>query len=216
MVGPQGETYASNDVGLAGIDRVGPGGVPVQTQWANVVSANGLVVDSAGQWLYAAQTFVPAAIQRVRLSNPAQIETFLQAGVGDVTAGPDGMVRDEHDQLYVTTNSGGQVWKVSNPGAQYCSLGSFTPLGPSSVAFGRGSTGFRQENLYVTTFQGEVIELAGVRAAAPAQAPTGTGGAPARPDATYAARKRKCAAKKSKKKRKRCKRKRRKRRKRKR
>ncbi len=207
-IGPAGEIYASSDSGLiAGIDRIGPGGSPVQTHWAPVISPNGLVVDRAGEWLYAAQTFQPAAIKRVRLSNPTQVETFFQAPLADITAGLDGMVRDENDQLYVAGVSGGQVWKVTNPNPQACSLVDLPPFpdGPSAVAFGQGRTGFSHPNLYVVTFGGEVIELAGVRPALP---PAGA------PDATYSGlsrkvRRKSCKRKKSRAKRKRCRKKKR-------
>jgi sugar lactone lactonase YvrE len=209
-IGPGGEIYASADVVLAnGIDRVGPGGTPVEAQWADVASANGLVVDSAGQFLYAAQTFQPAAIKRVTLTDPPQVETFVQAPPADIAGGPDGMTRDENDQLYVAANGGGQIWKVTNPGREICSLASMAafPDGPSAVAFGKGPTGFSGANLYAVTFGGEVIELRGARAAAPASPSS------ANAQVVYgtSARKRKCKKRHRKKaqhsKRKRCKRK---------
>jgi sugar lactone lactonase YvrE len=206
-VGPGGETYASNDVGF-GIDRVGPGGAPVQIRWAVVFSPNGLVIDSAGEWLYAAQTFQPAAISRIRIANPVQVETFAAGSLPDITAGLDGLTRDENDQLYVAANATGEVWKVSNPGREICALA--TGLGrPSSLFFGHGPTGFSRENLYVVNFDGQVIEIEGARAPAPTPAPT-TPQPPAQHPAaaaTSATRKR-CKAKKRAAKRK-CRRKRR-------
>jgi sugar lactone lactonase YvrE len=178
-VGPSGEVYGSDDlVAQNGIDRVGPGGSPVETGWANVASANGLVVDSAGQYLYAAQTFQPPMIARIKLSDPALVSTFVQGSAQtDLTAGLDGMTRDEADQLYVAANGGGQIWKVTNPGRQICSLASVPPLGPSSVYFGQGSTGFSSDNLYAVTFNGTVLQLSGARKAEPASSgnPPATG-----------------------------------------
>ncbi|MGZ5342598.1 MAG: SMP-30/gluconolactonase/LRE family protein [Solirubrobacterales bacterium] len=204
-----GTLFASSDVAPTnGIDRVGPGGAPVEPGLANVASANGLVVDSAEQWLYAAQTFVPAAIQRVSISDPSQVETFVAAPAADLAAALDGMVRDENDQLYVAANGGGQIWKVTNPGRQICSLASMDPLGPSAVAFGKGATGFSAANLYVVTFGGDVIEISNARGAV-TPGPAGSS-----PGAIYSERKakRKCKKRHRKKahhskKRKRCKRK---------
>ena len=55
--------------------------------WAEVPSANGLAVDRAGRYLYANQTFVPAAIARVDLRDPSKVETFARPGPEDVSAG---------------------------------------------------------------------------------------------------------------------------------
>ena len=162
--GPNGAIYASNDVGL-GVDRVLEGSV--ERGWASIISSNGLVVDSTGSFLYAAQTFQPAAIARIEIANPANVTTFFAAPLADVAAGPDGLTRDENDNLYVAANSGGEVWRVSADGSRYCSLAKLAPLGPSAVAFGRGKHGFPRQHLYVTTFQGELIQLKGIRAPKP-------------------------------------------------
>jgi len=159
--GPDGATYASNDVGL-GIDRVLGG--TVERGWATVLSSNGLTIDSSGRYLYAAQTFQPAAIARIEIADPATVETFFQAPLADIAAGPDGLTRDEHDNLYVAANAGGQIWRITADGSSYCSLASFAPLGPSDVAFGRGKRRFARQHLYVTTFQGELIQAKDVRA----------------------------------------------------
>ena len=67
---PDGTIFASNDFGTH-IDRVDPHGT-VHRRWATVPSANGLAVDPGGRYLYAAQTFVPAAIKRVEIARPRQ------------------------------------------------------------------------------------------------------------------------------------------------
>ena len=72
VTGPDGAVYASDDVGL-GIDRIIAG--EVEHFWASGFSTNGLAVDRAGEYLYAAQTFQPAAILRVALADPSQVET---------------------------------------------------------------------------------------------------------------------------------------------
>jgi sugar lactone lactonase YvrE len=154
-----GVIYASNNLGTH-IQRVVDG--RVELDWAEVVSANGLVVDRAGKYLYAAQTFQPAAIKRVEIANPQNVETYVQAAPEDTTAGPDGMTRDERDRLYVAANGAGQVWRVDEQ-RRICVLWRGTPVGPSAVAFGSGTRLFPENNLYVVTFQGQIIELPGVR-----------------------------------------------------
>jgi sugar lactone lactonase YvrE len=161
--GPDGAIYASNDVGL-GIDRVLGG--EVKRAWAPIVSSNGLVVDASGRYLYAAQTFQPAAVARIEIARPSRVETWFRAALADIGAGPDGLARDEEGNLYVAANSGGEVWRIAADGKAYCSLAELPPLGPSAVAFGRGSERFERQHLYVTTFQGELIQLTAVRPAA--------------------------------------------------
>ncbi|MDX6582160.1 MAG: hypothetical protein QOI10_1344 [Solirubrobacterales bacterium] len=164
---PNGAIYASNDVGT-GIDRVL--GSDVTRGWATVQSSNGLVVESSGRYLYAAQTFVPAAISRVEIADPANVETWFAAPSADSAAGLDGLTRDAHDRIYAAANGGGAIWRVDADGAGACALAHLPPLGPSAVAFGsagrdnRGRPrGFGRRNLYVTTFQGELIQLKNVR-----------------------------------------------------
>jgi gluconolactonase len=156
-----GVIYASNNFGTH-IHRVVDG--RAELKWAAVTSANGLVVDRAGTFLYAAQTFQPAAIKRVQIANPKNVETYVQAAPEDEAAGPDGMTRDGRDRLYVAANGAGQVWRVDEQ-RRICVLwrGVPFPLGPSAVAFGSGTRLFPENNLYVVTFRGELIELPGVR-----------------------------------------------------
>ena len=161
--GPGGEYYASNDI-VGGIDRISPDGTTVEHRWANVNSANGLVIDRAKQTLFSAQTFQPAAIARVPLDDPAAASTYFSAPPADVAAGLDGMVRDRRNRLYVAANGAGEVWRV-NRKPEACSLASMPafPDGPSALTFGRGKRGFDRKNLYVVAFNGQVTELAGVR-----------------------------------------------------
>ena len=112
--GPDGSFYASNDFG-SNIDLIRNG--ETQRGWAKVDSGNGLQVDSTGKWLYVAQTFRPAAIQRVEIANPQNVTPFAVAPPEDAQAGFDGMDRDAADNLYVAANGAGSVWKVT-PDAQ--------------------------------------------------------------------------------------------------
>jgi sugar lactone lactonase YvrE len=162
--GPDGAVYASNDFGI-GIDRVLDG--RIELAWAKLPSSNGLVVDSTGRYLYAAQTFVDAAIARIDLTDPSAASPYFQAPMGDGSAGLDGLTRDEHDRLYVAANIGGAVWRVGRDRAA-CALAHMAPVGPSAVAFGSAPgnshpAGFGRRNLYVTTFQGELLQLKDVR-----------------------------------------------------
>jgi sugar lactone lactonase YvrE len=167
--GLDGAIYASNDVGT-GIDRVLDG--VVTRVWAMLASSNGLVVDTSGRYLYAAQTFVPAAISRIEIADPTNVETWFSASSADSAAGLDGLTRDAHDRIYAAANGGGAIWRIDTD-AQACALAHLPPLGPSAVAFGSASRGanghngralgFGRRNLYLTTFQGELIQLKNVR-----------------------------------------------------
>ena len=166
--GPDGSFYASNDFG-SNIDRIRSG--ETERGWAKVRSGNGLQVDSTGKWLYVAQTFEPAAIQRVEIANPQNVTPFAVAPPEDSAAGFDGMDRDAADNLYVAANGAGSIWKVT-PDAKMCvllrGLPGF-PDGPSAVAVGAHGTAFPPQNLYVVAFNGDLIEIAGV--AEPGRAP---------------------------------------------
>lgn len=159
--GPGQTIFASVDLG-SGIDRIRGG--EVEVDWATPLSPNGLVVDSTRQFLFVAQTFTLAAIQKIPLDDPAAATTYYSAGPTDVAAGFDGLTRDGSDRLYVAANGAGQVWRIDGPAAA-CSLlnRDAFPDGPSDLAFGRPRGAFPAANLYVTTFGGELIELVGVR-----------------------------------------------------
>jgi sugar lactone lactonase YvrE len=168
--GPDGAFYASNAVG-ANVDRVVNG--ETERGWAQVQSGNGLTIDSTGRWLYAAQTFRPAAIQQVDLRDPSKVTPFVEAGPDDTAAGLDGMDRDAADRLFVAANGSGEVWRVAGAPPEYCVvLGGLPgfPDGPSAVAVGRRGTPFPAENVYVVAFDGRVHEIAGA-----AVAPDGRG-----------------------------------------
>jgi gluconolactonase len=177
LVRGAGDTfYASNDGG-ANIDRIVEG--QTQRGWARVQSGNGLAIDSGGRWLYVAQTFQPAAIQQVDLTDPGKVTPFVEAGPDDVQAGLDGMTRDAADRLLVTANGSGQVWRIEGAPPEICvlvrGLPGF-PDGPSAVAVGRPGTPFAPENAYVVAFNGTLLELAGV-ATPPSGGGSGGGGA---------------------------------------
>ncbi|MBA2763370.1 MAG: SMP-30/gluconolactonase/LRE family protein [Thermoleophilaceae bacterium] len=157
--GRDGTIYASNDFGI-GIDRVR--GTRVELSWATAISGNGLVLSEDGRSLYAAQTFQPAAIQRIAIDRPKQPSTFARPnGPLDIFAGLDGMTRDGSDRLFVAANLFGEVWRVDRAG-QICVVARGLNM-PSAVAFGGGKRGFERRNLYVVEFGGRVSELARAR-----------------------------------------------------
>ena len=159
--GPDGSFYASNDFG-SNIDRIRNG--QTERGWAKVQSGNGLQVDSTGRWLYVAQTFQPAAIQRVEIANPRNVTPFAVAPPEDAAAGFDGMDRDAEDNLFVAANGQGSVWKVTPQGEMCVLLRGLPgfPDGPSAVTVGVHGSAFRPENLYVVAFNGDVTEIEGV------------------------------------------------------
>jgi sugar lactone lactonase YvrE len=157
---PDGTYYASNDFG-SNIDRIQNG--QTERGWAHVDSGNGLAVDRAGQYLYVAQTFRPATIQRVDLTDPTNVTPYFTADPEDISAGFDGMARDDEDTLFVAANGAGQVWRFGRgepPSACVLlpGLPAF-PDGPSAVATGHGGDRFPGRNLYVVAFNGTLLEV---------------------------------------------------------
>lgn len=159
--GPGATIYASNDV-TGGVDRI-RARMP-ELNWANVISANGMVADGDREALFVNQTFTAAAISRVPFDDPGATATYYAAGPTDLAAGFDGLARDGQDRLYVAANGAGQVWRVDGPDSA-CVLAERAPFpsGPSDLAFGRARGEFSPRNLYVTTFGGELLELVGAR-----------------------------------------------------
>ena len=155
--GADGTIFASNDLGTH-IDRVDPHG-NVQRRWARVPSANGLAIDPSGRYLYAAQTFVPAAIKRVEIANPANVTTHAQPRPLARAAALDGLTVDDAGRLYVAANGAGQIWRIEPDGNIHALARGLKC--PSAVAIGHGANGFREGNLYTVTFHGDIIELAG-------------------------------------------------------
>ncbi|HZO61332.1 MAG TPA: SMP-30/gluconolactonase/LRE family protein [Solirubrobacterales bacterium] len=154
--GRDGAYYASNDFGH-GIDRFFGG--QVTDNWSTVETPNGLVIDSTGRYLYAAQTFKPASVARIDLATGTST-TYAEAGAADVAAGPDGLTRDSYDRLYVAANGAGEIWRV-NRDRTICALARGYPT-VSSVSFGGGTRGFPSRNLYAVTFTGQIVELVNV------------------------------------------------------
>jgi gluconolactonase len=155
--GPDGSFYASNDFG-SNIDRVD--NRKTERGWATVQSGNGLAIDRAGRYLFVAQTFRPAAIQRVDLSDPTKVTQYA-SDTDQPAAGLDGMTRDGADRLFVAANGAGEIWRVDR-GGRFCALLRGLPPfpdGPSAVATGSPKGRFPTTSLYAVTFGGQVLEL---------------------------------------------------------
>ncbi len=153
--GPHGTIYATNDGGFD-IDRVQGG--KVTHPWAMVYSTNGVAVSPDRNYVYVSQTFAPAAIQRISISEPSQVTPYAVAQGEDMSAGLDDMTIDRQGNLYVAANGAGQVWKVDTSGAICVLAGGL--LFPSAVNFGVESN---RQNLYVVGFDGRISELAHAR-----------------------------------------------------
>lgn len=163
---PAGAVYASDDAG-AGIDRVI--GDRVERNWARVVSGNGLAVGSEGRWLYVNQTFQPAAVQRVDITQPENVERYAAPGPADTAAGLDGLTIDQDDRLFAAANAAGEVWRVGRD-RRICAIARGLSM-PSAVAFGSGGE-FPATSLYAVTFGGDVVEIPAARASAPPPGPS--------------------------------------------
>jgi len=151
-----GTIFASNDFGTH-IDRVDRYG-NVHRRWARVPSANGLAIDPTGRYLYASQTFAPAAVKRVEIANPTNVTTHARPGPLAQAAALDGLAIDHTGRLYVAANGAGQIWRIE-PNGSIRALARGLKC-PSAVAIGHGTERFHKRNLYAVTFHGEIVELA--------------------------------------------------------
>jgi sugar lactone lactonase YvrE len=151
---PGGTIFASTDFGT-GVDRIRHGSV--QLQWATLDSPNGMIVDKAKRHLFANETFAAVpTIQRMSLDDPPGKPWFTAPE--EPGAFLDGLTRAPDGTLYAAANGAGDVWRVEGP-EDGCVLMDGPPLGPSALAFGRGKGRFAKHSLFVTTFQGQLLEL---------------------------------------------------------
>jgi len=160
--GPGTTIFASNDI-TGGIDKIAKGEMP-QLNWAPIMSSNGMIADSSRKFMFVNQTFTASAIQKVPFDDPGAAAPYYQAPVGDTAGGLDGLTRGDGNTLYAAANGAGEIWQV-NSASQACTLAQLVPFpsGPSDLAFGRKNGAFSPDNLYVTTFAGELLELQGAR-----------------------------------------------------
>ena len=167
--GPDGAIYASNDFGH-GIDRFADG--KLQDDWSNVQTPNGLVIDTAGRYMYAAHSFKPASVARIDLADPSKEEPYYEAAAPDQAAGPDGMTRDDRDRLFVALNGSGEVWRIDTDRSACRVATGITNA--SALNWGGGAPGFPARNLYVVAFSGVLVELASATDRPPAAGPPAT------------------------------------------
>lgn len=153
--GPDGSFYTSNNIAGEIVHVLANG--TVQRNWSRIDSPNGLVIDTQQKYLFAAQTFTPAKITRFDLAKPGSAEVFFSAASEDMAAGLDGLTRDGADRLFAAANGSGQVWRIGTD-KQACALARGVSMA-SNLAFGGGPPGFERGNLYVVSFNGQVIEL---------------------------------------------------------
>jgi sugar lactone lactonase YvrE len=150
---PGGRIFASNAT-ATGIDFVDRG--VVELEWASMTNPNGLVVDREKRHLYASTTTAIGSIQRMSLSNPPGRPWFTAEDAPGAFL--DGLTRAPDDTLYVAAAGSGDVWRVSGPD-DGCVLMDGPPVGATAVAFGRGKGRFAKRSLFVTTIQGNLLEL---------------------------------------------------------
>ena len=174
--GPGDDLFISNDVneGLVRIPRAAPRAWQVL---ADVWGTNGLVVDPAGENLYAAITFDQRSpIERIPLDDPAAHETaaVLTFGVASLepaiyapgaskpllgVKGLDDMTRTADGTLYVVANGLGELLRVDPMTGEACLVASGFQ-NPSSVRIAPAGSAFdySEEALtfYVTEFSGAI------------------------------------------------------------
>ena len=165
-----GWIYVTNTFGREGgrIDRARDG--RVELAWSPIDGANGLVLDLAGETLYAADSNAPR-VMRIPIARPTEFATHMAAYhfADDGIDGLDGMTRDDADRLFVANQTAGEVWRVDGRD-QVCVLARGMPSA-AAVGFGGGGGGFPAENLYVVTFTGRVVEIPGASDVPPSPGP---------------------------------------------
>ena len=126
--------------------------------WA-AVDGNGLGVSPDGVWLYATETFtLESRVHAVRIADPRDVRVVATLGGAGVPKGLDDMTVADDGALYVAANASGEVLRVDPATGASCAVA--TGLGnPTAVKAGRGP-GWPADRLYVTGFDGQVVELA--------------------------------------------------------
>ncbi|MBY4129227.1 hypothetical protein HQO83_12575 [Rhodococcus fascians] len=159
-VAADGTVYATNDFGSL-IGRISPNG-SVDPAWARFPSANGAVLDAAGQYLYVSRTFSNPGVSRIPTANPSAPESLLDLSGLNSFAAPDGLTLDSAGRPVVPLNAGGSVVRIDAPGAT-CVIGTGTRL-TSVVVYGRSQQGFSSGRLFGAGFDGVVREIPGPKA----------------------------------------------------
>jgi sugar lactone lactonase YvrE len=164
---PDGSALTSRDVaGLSptGITRVVHG--KVTPMWSDQADSNGLAVDPTGKWLYSDETFtLPSNVYRTEIAHPERREVVASLLTPGVPKGLDDLTISTSGVLYVAANSGGEVIRLDPRTKQSCAVATGLTT-TSAVKQGRGRA-FPSSRLYVTGFDGRVLELVPPRGVTP-------------------------------------------------
>jgi len=174
--GPDGALYISNDVdhGLIRIETDG-----TWSEFAHVWGTNGLVIDPAGETMYAAITFDQRSpIARIQMSDPEAVDHDIQLSFGAASLEPnvyadgdatkpllgvkglDDMTRDDAGTLYVVANGTGELLRVDPTTGDACVIASGLQ-NPSSVRIAPEGIGYTDADpgtmdFYITEFSGAI------------------------------------------------------------
>ena len=165
---PDGGALTSRDVAVmspTGITRVSPNGL-VKAAWSDQPDSNGLAIDPTGRWLYSDETFtLQSNVYRTELANPSNRKVVASLFEPGVPKGLDDLTIASSGILYVAANSGGQVIRLDPRTGKHCAIVSGL-VTTSAVKQGRGKA-FPASRLYVTGFDGRVLELVPPRGVTP-------------------------------------------------
>ncbi len=165
---PDGSALTSRDVaGLSptGITRVSRSG-EVQPSWSDQADSNGLAVDPTGKWLYSDETFTLASnVYRTDIAHPQHREVVASLFEPGAPKGLDDLTIASSGALYVAANSAGEVIRLDPRTRRSCVVVSGLTT-TSAVKQGRGKA-FPPSRLYVTGFDGRVLELLPPRGVTP-------------------------------------------------
>lgn len=150
-----GNVYATSLYDGA-VDRIAPDG-RVRRAWASVPTANGIAVDAARHQLFVTRSLLGAGVSRVSLDPPYRVRPYATAKGLDLLGFPDGLTIDPTGQPVVAAFLAGEVWRVTG-GGSVCRLAGGMPQS-TSVAFGRGASGFAAGHLYRGGYDGTIYEI---------------------------------------------------------
>jgi sugar lactone lactonase YvrE len=165
---PDGSALTSRDVSVmspTGITRVTRTG-RVQPSWSDQADSNGMAVDPTGKWLYSDETFTMASnVYRTEIAHPSHREVVASLFAPGVPKGLDDLTIASSGVLYVAANGAGEVIRLDPRTKRSCVVASGL-MTTSAVKQGRGRA-FPPSRLYVTGFDGKVLELTPPRGVTP-------------------------------------------------
>jgi hypothetical protein len=165
---PDGGALTSRDVAVmapTGITRISPTGKALPS-WSGQPDSNGLAVDPTGKWLYSDETFtLQSNVYRTEIADPSNRTVVASLFEPGVPKGLDDLTLSTTGLLYVAANSAGQVIRLDPRTGKHCAIVSGL-VTTSAVKQGRGRA-FPPSRLYVTGFDGRVLELVPPRGVTP-------------------------------------------------